>query len=98
MYFLLLLIHSLFCSRSYGLLIRSKFNSFAAYAEDDCITLLIVVDFLRGLISNNPEPKASSVAQLIQQVVVGADYSEGKFNDDLKRFFNRERLVFFHIL
>jgi hypothetical protein len=45
------------------------------------------VDFLRGLISNNPEPKASSVAQLIQQVVVGADYSEGKFNDDFKKIF-----------
>ena len=60
-------------------------NSFAAYAEDDCITLLIVIDFLRGLISNNPDAKASSVAQLIQQVIVGADYSEGKNDNYIKR-------------
>jgi hypothetical protein len=56
---------------------------FPAYNEDDIIMLQLSLNFVRALVAASPESKLGNVAQLVQQVFVGADFSEG----DLRLFY-----------
>ena len=50
---------------------------FAGYNEDDNVTLLLCNNYLREINAGNPDSKVENVTQLVQQVFVGPDFSEG---------------------
>ena len=56
----------------------------SAYNEDDIIMLQLSLNFVRALVKASPDSKLGNVAQLVQQVFVGADFSEG---EELGRIF-----------
>ena len=64
-----------------------------AYAENDCVTLKLCIDFVKELsedLTQQRDQMREKLMHIIKQLFCAADFSEGKYlcNNDTKTFLN----------